>query len=171
MLQLTEEDVALSFLPLSHSFERMVSYIYLLSGVTVVFAESFDTIGRDLGRVRPTLLTGVPRVFEKLHGRIMDKGQAEPGLKGIDLQLGGRRRHGTRRGRAPRASPSGSSAPLQATVADRLVFAKIREGLGGRIRYLVSGSAPLSAQHRRVLSRHRSPDHRRLRADGDARPS
>ena len=82
VLQLTEQDVALSFLPLSHSFERTVSYIYLLCGVTVVFAESFDTIGRDLGRVRPTLLTGVPRVFEKLHDRIMEKGQAEPGLKG-----------------------------------------------------------------------------------------
>ena len=144
VLQLTEQDVALSFLPLSHSFERTVSYIYLLSGVRMVFAESFDTIGRDIGRVRPTLLTGVPRVFEKLHGRIMDKGQAEPGLKGtiFSWAVGA----GTVRGEAAlRGQSVGVLRALQATVADRLVFAKIRDGLGGRLRYLVSGSAPLPA--------------------------
>jgi long-chain acyl-CoA synthetase len=144
VLQLTEQDVALSFLPLSHSFERTVSYIYLLSGVRMVFAESFDTIGRDIGRVRPTLLTGVPRVFEKLHGRIMDKGQAEPGLKStiFNWAVGA----GTVRGEAAlRGQSVGVLSALQATVADRLVFAKIRDGLGGRLRYLVSGSAPLPA--------------------------
>jgi len=144
VLQLTEQDVALSFLPLSHSFERTVSYIYLLSGVTVIFAESFDTIGRDLLRVRPTLLTGVPRVYEKLHGRIMEKGEAEPGLKGSIFSWAVRA--GTARGVAAlRGRSVGLLGSLQASVADRLVFAKIREGLGGRIRYLVSGSAPLSA--------------------------
>ncbi len=144
VLQLTEQDVALSFLPLSHSFERTVSYIYLLSGVRMVFAESFDTIARDIGRVRPTLLTGVPRVFEKLHGRIMDKGQAEPGLKGtiFSWAVGA----GTVRGEAAlRGQSVGVLSALRATVADRLVFAKIRDGLGGRLRYLVSGSAPLPA--------------------------
>jgi long-chain acyl-CoA synthetase len=144
VLQLSEQDVALSFLPLSHSFERTVSYIYLLSGVTVVFAESFDTVGRDIGRVRPTLLTGVPRVFEKLHGRIMEKGQAEPGLKGsiFGWAVGA----GTARGEATlRGQSVGILGSLQAAVADHLVFTKIRAGLGGRIRYLVSGSAPLPA--------------------------
>ena len=144
VLQLTEQDVALSFLPLSHSFERTVSYIYLLSGVTVVFAESFDTIGRDLARVRPTLLTGVPRVFEKLHDRIMDKGLAEPGLKGSIFSWA--ISAGTARGEASlRGKSVGLLGSMQASLADRLVFAKIREGLGGRIRYLVSGSAPLPA--------------------------
>ena len=143
VLQLTDADVALSFLPLSHSFERTVSYIYLLSGVTVVFAESFDTIGRDLLRVRPTLLTGVPRAFEKLHGRIMEKGQAEPGLKGSIFSWAVRA--GTSRGKAVlRGRSVGLIGSVQASLADRLVFAKIRDGLGGRIRYLVSGSAPLS---------------------------
>src|SRR4030095_15993997 len=66
-LNLSQDDVALSFLPLSHAFERMVSYVYLFCGVTVIFAESFDTIARDMGRVRPTVFTGVPRVYEKLH--------------------------------------------------------------------------------------------------------
>jgi long-chain acyl-CoA synthetase len=142
VLQLSEQDVALSFLPLSHSFERTVSYIYLLSGVTVVFAESLDTIARDLARVRPTLFTGVPRLFEKLHGRIMEKGQAEAGLKGsiFGWAVGA----GTARGGATlRGRSVGLLGSLQASVADHLVFAKIREGLGGRIRYMVSGSAPL----------------------------
>jgi long-chain acyl-CoA synthetase len=142
VLQLSQDDVALSFLPLSHSFERAVSFIYLLSGVTVVFAESFDTVARDIARVRPTLLTGVPRVFEKLHGRIMDKGLAEQGLKGSIFSwavgAGAARGEATLRGRSV-----GVFGALQCSVADRLVFAKIREALGGRIRYLVSGSAPL----------------------------
>jgi long-chain acyl-CoA synthetase len=142
-LQITQDDVALSFLPLSHSFERMVSYIYLFSGVTVVFAESFETMGRDLPMVRPTVMTGVPRAYEKLHARIMDKGQSEPGLKGAIFRwaVGA----GTARGKAAlRGRSVGMLGSLQAALADRLVFAKIRDGLGGRIRYLVSGSAPLS---------------------------
>ena len=117
VLQLTEQDVALSFLPLSHSFERTVSFIYLLSGVTVVFAESFDTIGRDLGRVRPTLLTGVPRVYEKLHNRILEKGQAEPGMKGsiFSWAVGAERRAARRSCAASRWALLGS---VQASVAD-----------------------------------------------------
>jgi len=145
VLQLTQDDVALSFLPLSHSFERTVSFIYLLAGVTVVFAESFDTIARDIGRVRPTLLTGVPRVYEKLHDRILEKGQGEPGLKGsiFTWAIGA----GAARGEAElRGESVGIIGSVQASLADTLVFSKIRENLGGRIRYLVSGSAPLPAE-------------------------
>ena len=142
VLQLSEQDVALSFLPLSHSFERTVSYIYLLSGVTVVFAESLETIARDIARVRPTLFTGVPRLYEKLHGRIIEKGQAEQGFKstvfGWAVGAGAARGEAELRGRSV-----GLLGSLQASVADRLVFAKIRDGLGGRVRYMVSGSAPL----------------------------
>jgi long-chain acyl-CoA synthetase len=144
VLQLSQDDVALSFLPLSHGFERMVSYIYLLSGLTVSFAESFDTIGRDIAAVRPTLLTGVPRVFEKLHARIMEKGLAEPGLKGAIFRWA--IRAGEARGRAElHGRSAGLVGGLQAKLADRLVFAQIRQKMGDRIRYLVSGSAPLSA--------------------------
>jgi long-chain acyl-CoA synthetase len=142
VLQLSEQDVALSFLPLSHSFERTVSYIYLLSGVTVIFAESLETVARDIAQVRPTLFTGVPRMFEKLHARIMEKGQAEAGLKGSIFSwavgAGAAKGGATLRGRSV-----GLIGSLQASVADHLVFTKIREGLGGRVRYMVSGSAPL----------------------------
>jgi long-chain acyl-CoA synthetase len=142
VLSVSQEDVALSFLPLSHAFERMVAYVYLLCGVTLVFAESFDTIGRDIGVVRPTLLTGVPRVYEKLHGRIMEKGQTSSTFRASLFRwaVG----VGMARGRAElRGESPGLLTSLQIPLADRLVFAKIREALGGRVRYLISGSAPL----------------------------
>jgi long-chain acyl-CoA synthetase len=142
VLGVTHEDVALSFLPLSHAFERLVSYIYLFAGVTIGFAESLDTIARDLVQVRPTVMTGVPRVFEKLHARIMEKGLAETGIKRSIFQWAIDVSH--RRGREQLGGESaGMLVQLQAALADRLVFAKIRENLGDRVRYLVSGSAPL----------------------------
>ena len=76
VLDVGHQDVALSFLPLSHSFERMVGFVYLLTGVKMIFAESFDTVGRDVSMVRPTVLTGVPRAYEKMQARILEKGQA-----------------------------------------------------------------------------------------------
>ena len=144
VLDVSESDVGLSFLPLSHAFERMVVWVYLLCGVHIVFAESFDTIGRDIGLVRPTVLTGVPRVYEKLHARIMAKGESASGARAAlfrwAVSAGVRTASATLRGRSP-----GMLDRLQARLADRLVFARVREGLGGRIRYLVSGSAPLGA--------------------------
>ena len=142
VLSVSEDDVALSFLPLSHAFERMVAYVYLLCGVGIIFAESFETIGRDINLVRPTILTGVPRVYEKLHARIMEKGLSEVGLKRSLFQwavnVGIANGHATLRGQSP-----GLLTSLQTPLADRLVLRKIREGLGGRVRYLISGSAPL----------------------------
>ena len=144
VLQLSQDDVALSFLPLSHGFERTVSYIYLLAGLSLAFAQSIETISRDIATVRPTLMTAVPRVFEKLHSRIMEKGLSEPGLKATIFRWA--IRAGEARGRAQLSGQRvGLLGGLQASLADRLVFAQIREKMGNRIRYLVSGSAPLSA--------------------------
>ncbi len=142
-LDLSPDDVALSFLPLSHAFERMVAYIYLFSGVTIVFAESFETIARDMVKVRPTVLTGVPRVYEKLNARIVEAGQSAPGAKRRIFQwamkAGLAQSSALLRGRTP-----GPITRLKAAIADRLVFATIREKLGGRLRFAASGSAPLS---------------------------
>jgi len=137
-----EHDVSLSFLPLSHSFERLVSYIYLAHGVTIVFAESMDTIGRDMGVVQPTVMTGVPRVYEKFQARILERGGALPQPRRTLFQWGVR--VAMARGRAQaQGRRTGPVLALETTIADRLVFAKIRESVGGRLRCLASGSAPL----------------------------
>jgi long-chain acyl-CoA synthetase len=109
-----------------------------------VFAESFDTVGRDIGLVRPTVITGVPRVYQKLQARIMEKGSSGPSgrarLFRWAVAAGIRASRATLRGRR-----AGLLERLQARLADRLVFERVREGLGGRLRYLVSGSAALGA--------------------------
>ena len=107
------DDVALSFLPLSHGFERMASFLYLLTGATMIFAESFDTIGRDIALVRPTMVTGVPRVYEKMQARILEKAQALARGQGGALPLGrSRPRPGGRRPqlRGRRVSPLTAAA-------------------------------------------------------------
>lgn len=142
VLDLTDEDLALSFLPLSHAFERIVAYVYLVHGVSVVFAESTDTIDRDLRLVRPTVMTGVPRVFEKMQARVLAAGRDLPSPRRqlFNWALGVARRRGA-------VLPEGGAASmwlrLESALADRLVFSEIRARLGGRIRYVVSGGAPL----------------------------
>ncbi len=142
VLNVTDKDVALSFLPLSHAFERMVLYLYLCNGITVTFAESPGTLARDMVRVRPTLMTAVPRVFEKLQARIHETIAHEPGVRqaifGWALDVGRRRSAKVRSGR-----PVGALLALQDRLADTLVFDRIRAATGGRLRVLVSGSAPL----------------------------
>ena len=144
VLALSDEDVALSFLPLSHAFERMVSFIYLLTGVQIIFAESMGSIARDIGTVRPTVMTGVPRVYEKLQTRIVTAGEAAPGAKGIlfrwAVKAGMARARAHLAGRSP-----GLLVAARAALAERLVFSTVRSRLGGRLRFLVSGSAPLGA--------------------------
>jgi len=136
------EDVSLSYLPLSHSFERLVSYVYLAHGVTIVFAESMDTIGRDIAIVRPTVMTGVPRVYEKFQARILEKGAALPQPRRTLFHWGVKVAMATGRTLAQGDRPSGVLA-LESRLAERLVFAKIRDGVGGRLKVLASGSAPL----------------------------
>jgi len=142
MLKKGPQDVAFSFLPLSHAFERTVAYCYLDDGVVVTFAETIDSVSRDLPRVQPTLMTGVPRVFEKLHARIMEAASTSPAPRrwiftwalGVGLL------------RVQREQQNGGRAVetnWQDRLADKLVFSKIRERVGGRLRVIVSGSAPL----------------------------
>ncbi len=142
VLALSDEDVALSFLPLCHTFERMVACVYLAFGTSVVFAESSDTIARDLLRVRPTVMTGVPRVFEKLQARIFEHGTRLTGAR--RALFGWAMTVARARGRRlPEGLALSPALRVQSWFAERLVFARVREGLGGRFRFLVSGSAAL----------------------------
>ncbi len=142
-LPISPHDVSLSVLPLSHIFERTVFYVFCFVGVSVHYAASFEQVGEFLKEVRPTIMTAVPRLFEKVYHRIVKKGMSAGGLKTkifersllvgqryAELKFGGKR--------VP------LSLKARQTVADRLVFSKWRDGIGGRLRYFVSGGAPLS---------------------------
>ncbi len=142
ILRLNDEEVAMSFLPLSHAFERMLAYVGLYNGVTIVFAESLETVARDILTVRPTLMTGVPRVYEKFEARILQKGHALPQPRRTLFHWG----VNVARARA-KAEMSGKRLSgmirLEAALAERLVWSKIRENVGGRLHTMISGSAPL----------------------------
>ena len=142
LVSVDDRDDALSFLPLSHAFERAVVYQYLIKGSAVTFAESMETIARDMARVRPTVMTGVPRVYEKLQARVLENvAQASPLRRRLfrwALRVGGV---------CGAAARAGARPPLAARIgyplADRLVLSRVRERTGGRLRLVLSGGAPL----------------------------
>jgi long-chain acyl-CoA synthetase len=142
-LPINNQDVALSVLPLSHIFERTGFYIFCYSGVSVYYCSSFDQVGEHLREVQPTIMTAVPRLFEKVYHRIVKKGTSAKGwrrrvfLRALDVG----HRYAELQDKQQRIP---SFLALQQRVADRLVFSKWREGVGGRLRYFVSGGAPLS---------------------------
>jgi long-chain acyl-CoA synthetase len=142
-LPITSSDIALSVLPLSHIFERTGFYIFCYAGVSVYYTASFDQVGENLREVRPTVMTAVPRLFEKVYHRIVKKGFSQKGWKRRiferSLEVGQRYAELKDKGKVV-----GPALALQQRMANRLVFSKWREGVGGRLRYFVSGGAPLS---------------------------
>src|SRR5690606_31342883 len=131
-------DSALSFLPLTHVFERMVSYFYLASGVGLSFAEDPKSAGANLREVRPTLLTVVPRFLEKAYDLIVTNVQQQGGLAG--------RLARTAMTRAQARSVEASSSVMDRVLDrmfDRLVYKRVRQRMGGRLRLVICGSAPL----------------------------
>lgn len=136
-------DVALSVLPLSHIFERTGFYVFCYCGVSVYYSASFDQVGENLREVAPTVMTAVPRLFEKVYHRIIKKGMAETGLKKNifmrSLEVG--QRYGELKDKGRFISPQ---LRIKQGLASKLVFSKWRAGVGGRLRYFVSGGAPLA---------------------------
>jgi long-chain acyl-CoA synthetase len=126
---------ALSFLPICHVFERMIFYIYMSNGIALYFAESIEKIGENVKEVKPHYMTVVPRLVEKVYDSIYNKGTAAGGLKSkIFLwSLGIAEKYEIEKPKT-----------FLHTIADKLVFKKWREGLGGNLITLVSGSAALS---------------------------
>jgi long-chain acyl-CoA synthetase len=140
---LRDDDVFLSFLPLSHLFERVAGHwCPLYRGAAVAYAENVSTVIRDLQIVRPTVMVSVPRVFEKLRSSVVQKVEASPALRrrlfAWAFRVGSERQESRREGRR------GLWLAARYRLADRLVLRKIRGVLGGRFRFPISGGAPLS---------------------------
>lgn len=144
VLPITESDSTLSFLPLSHVFERLAGYYFvLLVGGRIAYAENMETVAQNLVEIQPTVVTGVPRFYEKFYARVQETLRKATGLSlkvlSWALAVGEERAK-----RLLQKEPLPWLLKLQYYAADRLVFSKLRSRLGSRIRFFVSGGAPLS---------------------------
>ena len=138
---------ALSFLPVCHVFERMILYLYQYCGVEIYFAESIEKMSDNLKEIKPNVMTAVPRLYEKVYDKIVDKGSELSGIKkalffwAIDLGL--------------KYEPYGNNGffyELQLKLARKLIFSKWKEGLGGNLDLMVSGSAALQPRLTRTFA-------------------
>jgi long-chain acyl-CoA synthetase len=142
---LTRNDACISLLPLSHTLERTLDFLCFWKGVSIAYAENLDSLPINLREVKPTLMGVVPRVLEKIHDRVMEVVRNAPRAKqkifywalGVGKQAFPYRLKG-------QALPLGLR--LKNAVADRLIFSKVREQLGGRFTILASGAAPLARE-------------------------
>ncbi len=137
---------ALSFLPLNHVYERMLSYLYISRGMSVYYAESIDTIGENLKEVKPQVFVTVPRLLEKVYEKIVTTGSQLTGIKKIlfywALNLGLRyQQHGA----------NGGWYEFQLNIANKIIFNKWREALGGNIVGIVSGGSALQPRLAKVF--------------------
>ncbi len=145
-------DSFLSFLPMCHVFERMVNYLVQSKGLVVYYVESIDTIGENLNEVHPNGFATVPRVLEKLFDKIMLKGKELKGIKrnifnwavnlGLHYELNG---------------ANGVWYELQLKIANKLIFSKWREALGGNIKVIISGGAALQPRLARIFNAAKIP--------------
>jgi long-chain acyl-CoA synthetase len=141
------KSVALSFLPICHIYERMVTYIYQFYGCSIYFGESIEKISDNIKEVQPTVMTGVPRLIEKVYDKIISKGSELSGLKKKlffwAVAIG------------ERYEPYGVNGfwyELQLKIARKLIFSKWKAGLGGRLDLIVNGSAALQPRLARIFA-------------------
>jgi long-chain acyl-CoA synthetase len=143
--EMTPSDVGLSFLPLAHVYERTMDYAFFFHGVPIAYVEQMETVQQALVEVHPTVFGAVPRFYEKIYANVIEKGHHEVGIKRkvFDWAIGVA-------GQAVPWRAYGKNAPLglklKWNVADRIVYSKIRDALGGRIRLLTAGGAPLAPE-------------------------
>ena len=143
---------ALSFLPLNHVFERMISYIYIYNSVSIYYAESMDKIGANLKEVKPLIFTTVPRILEKVYESIMAKAATLTGVKkkmfnwalGLALKYDINKR-------------MGFWYDMQLSIANKLIFSKWRDALGANVKAVVTGSAACQVKLLRVFTAARVP--------------
>ena len=143
LIDVSEADVLLSFLPLSHVFERLGGhYVPLFSGAKIAYAESTFTVAQNMGEVSPTVMLSVPRLYETMHDRILRAVQEGSPLKQKifhwGVSVGSAVSSAIQQGKNPSAI-----LQLQQNIANKLVFAKLKAATGGRLRFFVSGGAAL----------------------------
>ncbi len=139
------DDVALSFLPLSHIFQRTGDYLMFATGSSIAYAQGLDTVPINMQEVRPTMVFSVPRLYEKMYARVLQNALASGFVKKRIFfwarDVADRWADDTLAGRKP-----GKVLARKYAIAQKLVFSKIRERTGGRLRYFVSGGAPLAPE-------------------------
>ncbi|MBP7931110.1 MAG: long-chain fatty acid--CoA ligase, partial [Chitinophagaceae bacterium] len=140
-------DRALSFLPLNHIFERVISYVYMFRGVSIYYAENLDTIGDNLKEVQPNLFSTVPRLLEKVYEKIMNKGRELTGIKKKlffwAVAVGSRYEVDKN---------MGLGYNIQLAIANKLIFSKWREALGGNVKAIVTGAAACQVRLLKVFT-------------------
>jgi long-chain acyl-CoA synthetase len=143
IVEFTNKDVILSFLPLSHVLERMCTFAFLYVGATIAYAESIETVGENLVEARPTIMVSVPRLFDKIYARVIDQVLAGSALKKKIFFWAVR--IGKKQGKMKLQGDKVTGwLKFRYGLAQKLVFSKILAKTGGRVRFFVSGGAPLS---------------------------
>jgi long-chain acyl-CoA synthetase len=145
-LPVDESDLTLSFLPLSHVFQRMVDYLLFNQGCTIAYARSLETVPEDLRAVRPTIVVSVPRLYEKVYAKVTQATGVRGKIAAWARKVGNRWAEARLAGRN-----AGLLTAAQYAIARALVFRKLKAGVGGRLRYFVSGGAPLSPEINRFF--------------------
>ncbi|MEJ5963074.1 AMP-dependent synthetase/ligase [Pedobacter immunditicola] len=138
-----ETETFLSFLPLSHVFERTACYhVCCAQGCKIAYAQSLELLAKNMEEIKPTVMSCVPRLLERIHDKAMKSGTAEGGLKAKifvwALETGQKYRNKKEEGKNP-----GLILTAQQTIAEKLVFSKIKEKTGGRLKFMISGGAAL----------------------------
>jgi long-chain acyl-CoA synthetase len=146
------EDIALSFLPICHIFERMILYLYQYCGVSIYFAESIEKIAENAQEIKPNIMTAVPRLYEKIYDKIILKGETLSGIKkalffwAVKLGLN--------------YKPNGENGwwyEKQLSLARKLIFTKWQAALGGELKVMVSGSAALQPRLTKIFAAAKMP--------------
>ena len=142
-LPIKDTDRSLSVLPLSHIFERTVFYTLCSNGVSIHYCDAFDKLASSLSETKPTIMTAVPRLFEQVYHKIVKKGRRAGGIKTklFNWSLAVGQEYWDKKEHRKMVSPALSA---KHALASKLIFSKWREGVGGSIRFFVSGGAPLS---------------------------
>jgi long-chain acyl-CoA synthetase len=141
-LKIDANDKALVFLPLCHSFERMIDYCYFWQGTSIAYAESIEKVADNLGEVKPTIMAAVPRLYEKVYARLMDQAAHSSFLKKVLIHWSIRTVSEWAEAYKGKGKVSGWLS-FKRGIADKIVPKKLRARVGGRIRFFVSGGAPL----------------------------